>query len=256
LFKGGYFSANVACKGVLKLKFVKILFHRKNIKSLLWLLTIPILGIFYNVLNTAERGVRSLVTPVDQIIPFIEIFIIPYIIWYLYIVFAFCLLLVLYKRKYYEGIASYNIGLIICYLFYIFFQTTVQRPVLTEDNIFITLTKMIYNNDEPYNAFPSIHVYTTYLFMVLLWNVKMKRSLWITVQITGLLIILSTLFVKQHVILDVIASIIIVHIVSFVVRWISEKVTEIPSIKMHIIRKKVATNEVNRKKQSKMLMNE
>jgi len=239
------------------LRFVKLLLNKKNIKPLLWLLTIPVLGFFYNLLNTSERGVRSLMTPIDQVIPFIEIFIVPYIIWYLYIIFSFCLLFILYRRKYYEGIASYNIGLIICYLFYIFFQTTVQRPVLTDDNFFITLTKMIYSNDKPYNAFPSIHVYTTYLFMVLLWKVKMNRWLWLSVQITGLLIILSTLFVKQHVILDVVASIVIVHIVSFAVKWIAEKVTELPSVKVFALQqRKQRIKRLKKEKQAKVLMND
>lgn len=200
-------------------------FKELDKKPLIWLISIPLLGLVYQFLNNTAHGVRSLETPIDEKIPFIEYFIIPYVVWYGYIVISFYLLFIKSRRNFFEAIAGYNLGLIVCYLFYIFFQTTVSRPELTGDSIFIALTKLIYSMDKPYNAFPSIHVYTTYLFMVLLWKLDLKRWQNISMQVTGISIILSTVFVKQHVILDVIASIFLVHLIVFFIRLLSSRLS-------------------------------
>lgn len=195
----------------------------KRAKHMLILLTIPLLGFVYELLNSAKRGVRSLETGIDKIIPFVEVFIIPYIVWYFYVGLLFFAILFINKKRYYEAIIGYNIGVLICYTIYFFFQTTVKRPPLIEENVFTFLTQFIYSNDQPYNAFPSIHVLSTYLLMVVFWKVHLHKFVWYSIQIVGVLIILSTLFVKQHVILDVFASIVIVHFVLWMIRLFSNK---------------------------------
>lgn len=67
---------------------------------------------------------------------------------------------------------------------------------------------MIYSHDQPYNAFPSIHVLTTFAVMLGNINIKDKHPFHkMFVPVMGSLIIVSTLFVKQHFILDMISSV-------------------------------------------------
>jgi membrane-associated phospholipid phosphatase len=70
----------------------------------------------------------------------------------------------------------------------------------------------VYGIDHPYNSFPSIHVMSSYLLKRTLRNStwKNKWHKWI-VGCFSTSIILATLFIKQHVIMDVAAGIILVE---------------------------------------------
>ncbi len=178
--------------------------------QLLLLLSIPIVKIFYVLLNNPGRGAISLVTDIDRNIPFLKGFIVPYIGWYFFI-FAVLIYFCFKDRKmYHKSLIAINLGILVCYAVYIIFQTTVPRPVLTGDDIFTRLVAFIYSVDRPYNCFPSIHTLISSILIMAINKSKIKKSR-NTVIITGVAvcIILSTLFVKQHVTLDVVAAILL-----------------------------------------------
>lgn len=176
---------------------------------LIWMMSIPISNIFYRLLNNSSRGAYSLILDIDKKVPFIKEFILPYIIWYPFIFLALIYLRFKDKGIYYRTLISLNIGLISCYLIFYFFQTTVARPTLVGTDIFTDLVNIIYNHDRPYNCFPSVHVITTYIVMRGINIVSKKKLILLSSNIIGALIILSTQFVKQHVILDLIAAILL-----------------------------------------------
>ncbi|MEW8986589.1 MAG: phosphatase PAP2 family protein [Bacillus sp. (in: firmicutes)] len=180
---------------------------KRELPYLLFLLVMPILGLVYKILNDNPRDAVILSTQVDGMIPFLPVFIVPYIIWYAFI-FGY-LVYFWYKDTgvYLKTLTLIVVGELICFLIYFFFQTTVPRPKLVGDGILIDLVGMIYSHDQPYNAFPSIHVLTTFAIIlgsISIRNKHMVHSIFIPVM--GSLIILSTLFVKQHYILDMFAS--------------------------------------------------
>ncbi|WP_442602844.1 phosphatase PAP2 family protein [Paenibacillus sp. KN14-4R] len=142
-----------------------------------------------------------LVTLIDNRLPFVSAFIIPYVLWYPFIAIALVLIFFKDVKVYLNTLVALCIGLLVCYVFYYFFQTTVPRPQLVHSDWLTQLVKIIYEHDLPYNCFPSIHVLTSYL-MIKGARVLKARTRYI-VRIMGLLIIISTLFVKQHVIADV-----------------------------------------------------
>ncbi|WP_258207413.1 phosphatase PAP2 family protein [Paenibacillus radicibacter] len=171
------------------------------------MLFIPFLNIFYNLLNQHNGKVYTLITGLDQATPFIPAFIIPYVMWYPFIAIVLVLLFFKDVKVYFNTLFALCVGLIVCYVFYYFFQTTVPRPILVHSDWLTQMLKIIYANDMPYNCFPSIHVLTSYLM------VKGARVLKVVarniVRIIGILIILSTIFVKQHVIADIGMAIIV-----------------------------------------------
>jgi len=126
------------------------------------------------------------------------------------------------KEEYYRVLISMNIGLVFCYIIFYFYQTTVPRPTLTGNDIFTKLVNMIYSHDEPYNCFPSVHVLTTYVVMKGANVVIRNKFTIMAIDIIGSLIILSTQFVKQHVILDLIAGIVMVEVVYRIVVVVRE----------------------------------
>ncbi|TMU85929.1 phosphatase PAP2 family protein [Bacillus sp. BHET2] len=180
----------------------------KDLPYLLFFLVMPALGLIYKLLNTNSREAVILSTDIDGLIPFIPVFIVPYILWYAFILgylFYFW-----YKDIpiFLKTLSIIAIGELVCFVIYFYFQTTVPRPTLEGDGLFVNLVRMIYSHDQPYNAFPSIHVLTTFAIMLGNINIKDKHSFHsIFVPIMGSLIIISTLFIKQHFILDMVSSI-------------------------------------------------
>ena len=167
----------------------------------------PVLGLIYKILNNNPREAVILSTDIDDKIPFLPIFILPYIIWYAFILGY--LIYFWYKdtRVYLKTLTMIVIGELVCFVIYFFFQTTVPRPGLVGDGILIELVGMIYSHDQPFNAFPSIHVLTTFAIILGNINISNKHIIHsIFVPVMGSLIIISTLFVKQHYILDMFAS--------------------------------------------------
>jgi membrane-associated phospholipid phosphatase len=176
------------------------------------------LNIFYVTLNSSARGAKSLVTSLDNAIPFMKIFIIPYVIWYGFIFITMVYLCYKDKDSYYKTLASYIIGLIASYITFFFFQTTVPRPELSGSDMLTRMVFAIYNADQPYNCFPSIHVLTSFLMVkgIMASSARNKINAFV-IWSTAVMIIISTLFVKQHVILDVASGIMYAEVIFRVV---------------------------------------
>jgi hypothetical protein len=183
----------------------------KNAPYLLFLLVFPVLAVIYKVLNNRSNTAVDMTTSIDQVIPFLPIFIIPYILWYAYI---FCYLIYFcFKdtKVYLNTLMLIVISELACFVIYFFFQSTVPRPALAGDNIIIDFVTWIYTKDRPYNCFPSIHVLTTFAIMLASFHIKNKHFInKLSIHILGTLIIISTLFVRQHVVLDMIGSMFLV----------------------------------------------
>ncbi|MBC2579049.1 phosphatase PAP2 family protein [Clostridium sp. DJ247] len=183
---------------------------KKNIKSLGLMFIIPLVNILYMYLNNSLRGVHYLITNIDRKIPFIKIFAIPYLVWYPFIVITLVYFCFYYRKTYYKVIFSFVIGMLICYASFYFFQTGIQRPELYGNDFLTELIRFIYNTDKPYNCFPSIHVLTCYLVVKGVRDCNEKNSTdKAIITVTSMLIILSTQFIKQHVILDLIFAILL-----------------------------------------------
>jgi len=142
----------------------------------------------------------------DNKIPFIKYFVYPYIIWYI------TLFLVPYLYSKYD-IKLYNIylktlfiAITIVFVTYIFYPTTLIRdPVITTD-LSTFIINLIYKLDTPaINCLPSMHCLISFLHIFITPKVKkIKTILKVIIIVQSILVILSTVFIKQHVILDVI----------------------------------------------------
>lgn len=207
--------------------YIKKLFS-KRFAPLLAMLIFPVLGMIYAAVNRVDDKVWSLVTPFDQAVPFIKWFAVPYSVWIVYIYICVLFFFVKDVRTFYRAIATYTVCALLCYLVYSVFQTTVPRPALDGSDPLTRLVAYIYNRDRPFNCFPSIHCFSSYMVFRILASssFKTRRSLSL-VGIGSGLIILSTQFIKQHVVLDLIAGIALVELVLPVVvlaeRWIARE---------------------------------
>ena len=141
-------------------------------------------------------------TAIDDHIPFVEAFIIPYFMWFAYV--SLTLLFFMFSfdvEDYYKNFFFLATGMTVFLVISTLFPNMHQlRPaVMPRDNVFTHLVQFIYDSDTPTNLWPSIHVYNSIGTMIAVHHSKRftKRGI-IIMDIIGWLIILSTVFVKQQ----------------------------------------------------------
>ena len=151
-------------------------------------------------------------TAVDDMIPFCEVFIIPYLLWFAY-AFGFAFYMFLQDEKSYHEVAAFLvIGMTAFLAVSVFFPNILLlRPeTMPRNNIFTYMCERLYLIDTPTNVTPSIHVYNSLCVMIAVWktDAKLVRPKLVKVLMTvlGFLIILSTMFLKQHSFSDVIIA--------------------------------------------------
>ncbi|KRF44048.1 hypothetical protein ASG93_03825 [Paenibacillus sp. Soil787] len=202
------------------------------------LLLIPLVGLIYIHLNQADGVAYSLVTDLDRQIPFMKSFVIPYLSWYGFLLVGFLYLVYKDRSMYYKTLFQFIMGLLLCYGVYAIYQTTVPRPELTGSDWLLRMVQWVYRSDQPFNCFPSTHVLTSYLMMkaylkstAISWHYK------IMVSSMSLLIIVSTLLVKQHVLLDIVGAVLVSEGVVYVVE----------RFRIGLLKESVAVNTQQRK---------
>lgn len=160
----------------------------------------------------------------DASIPFLEVFIIPYYLWFPYVPIVIAYFFFTSKEEYYKCTAFLFIGMTICLITYSIYPNGVYfRPDLNSlgrDNILINLTKFIYKIDPGTNVCPSIHTYNSIgVWLALHKSEGMKKHVWIRRGsfLLSVSICLSTVFVKQHSIFDVYMAMLLAGIMYLIV---------------------------------------
>ncbi|MCR5093609.1 MAG: phosphatase PAP2 family protein [Lachnospiraceae bacterium] len=153
-------------------------------------------------------------TKLDDRIPFRESFVIPYYSWFFYVGFTLTFLLLLRRSQdYYRAIIFMGIGMTFFLIFSTFVPTmqTLRPETMPRDNIYTHLVDKMYRTDTPTNVFPSLHVFNSISCAIALLHAKaLEKHKWVragSVVLTAM-IILSTMFIKQHSVLDVTGGII------------------------------------------------
>jgi len=156
----------------------------------------------------------------DSYIPFISLFVYPYVIWYITL-FLFPYLFSKYDIKFYKiYIRTIVIALSMAFIIYVFFPTTIIRDQIISKDIATFIINLIYKIDTPaINCLPSAHCIISFTHIYIALFIKnMPKKIKIIIIIQSILVIFSTLFIKQHVILDVISAFIlslIIYLINF-----------------------------------------
>ncbi len=147
----------------------------------------------------------------DDYIPFVEYFIVPYLLWFFFIAIVLAYFFFTDKRGFYKLTAFLFTGMTVFLVICTIFPNGLDlRPdTFARDNIFVDLVKHLYQTDTPTNVLPSIHVFNSLGAMIAIARSKKLakyKGLRIALYAFALLIIMSTVFLKQHSIIDVIAA--------------------------------------------------
>lgn len=204
--------------------------HKKN-WYYLSLIYVAFHVISYFLLQTRDVEYHYVHSFLDDKIPFVEFFIIPYVLWFAYMAGGI-LFFVLTSKKEFIRLSMFTfVGLGICIMICFFYPTAIAfRPQSFErDNFLIRLTLWIYSTDKPVNAWPSMHCYGSLgINFAMLHSNFFKRKAFLNVSIKvlstvmALSICASTVLIKQHSILDFFAAVVlcaILYPLVYIVKW-------------------------------------
>ncbi len=144
--------------------------------------------------------------PLDQFIPFNEYFIVFYALWFPYFLGALAWFLFKNKELFLKLCFVMFTGMTICLLVYTIAPNAIDlRQEIVGDNMFCKIARLLRVVDTPSNVCPSIHVAST---VAVHWSVNrckdFKRPVLVKSAslIAAVGICLSTLFLKQHSVVD------------------------------------------------------
>lgn len=146
----------------------------------------------------------------DDLIPFCEVFIIPYVSWYVLIVVSL-LWFLLYDVQQFKNLQTYIIiTQIVAMTVYILWpnRQDLRPEVFPRDNILTRFIAFLYAFDTSTGVLPSLHA--AYSFGIAsAWLREKDASPWVKAGVVILVIIIciSVTFVKQHSAADVFAAI-------------------------------------------------
>lgn len=182
-------------------------------KHLWWLLFFPIYWLRYPLIENLNPAAQyhPICCPLDELIPFQEWFIIPYMLWMVSIV-ALSLYTLLYDvdsfKRYMKFLTvSMSISTVI---FLVYPSCQNLRPeVMPRQNLLSKCVEILYAADTNTNVFPSEHAIGSVAVWAAALHTKRLRSpgKMTAISILMLLICFSTVFLKQHSILDVAAAV-------------------------------------------------
>ena len=157
-------------------------------------------NLIYEVLNHGPSRI-FLRTPLDEALPVVPPFVVPYVSLTPLIAVSMLLFLLLRVRVFRSAAVAMIIAWLVSYAFYFFLQSYVDRPVPAGDDVFTSIIRSVYAGDQPYNDFPSLHTSLSTITAVHWWRVD--RRIGIPVAVWTALIVASTVLVKQHYVADV-----------------------------------------------------
>lgn len=150
----------------------------------------------------------------DQWIPFVPAFVVPYVLWFPLIAVVLILLCFSDRGDFIRTLMLLYVGMLTAMTLYLMFpHGQPLRPIITENDVFSRMVRYsIYANDTNTNCCPSIHVLNQMAIHIGLCKSKLFRSRkgWKTASLVAtILICASTCFIKQHSVLDVIAALLL-----------------------------------------------
>lgn len=158
----------------------------------------------------------------DDFIPFCELFVIPYFLW-----FAYVSVVVLYcffknKPEYFRTCAFLFTGMTVFLVISTLWPNGHHlRPyTMPRDNVFTQMVAHLYRVDTPTNLWPSIHVYNSIgAHLAVTHCSKLAENKVIRIGSFTLCasIILSTVFIKQHSVFDVLTAFVMAAVMYVVV---------------------------------------
>lgn len=149
--------------------------------------------------------------PLDDKIPFCEWFVIPYVLWYPFLIVTGFFLMFRDPVGYKRYMLFIAVGFYGACLVYVLFPNgqNLRPDPLPRENFLTAIIGWLYAHDTNTNVLPSIHVIGSMGACFALRNTPALRHHWIrpAAAVFAAAVTASTVFIKQHSVLDILAAI-------------------------------------------------
>ncbi len=141
-------------------------------------------------------------TGIDRAIPFV-----PWFIWLYLLYYPFCFtpIVLLNNRDTFRRIAAgFLMEFVLAFIVFLTFPVKMIRPEVTASSLSTKAVALLYSIDPGFNVFPSLHVANS-LFVALIFY-RYSKPVGILFMLIAVLISISTLYVKQHYLFDIVTG--------------------------------------------------
>ena len=185
------------------MKFIKKIIPDYSIFPLAAMLALNYLAYFGTRLFTEGMTHYDISTPLDRRIPYVSVFIVPYLLAFLQWIIGYICIGRQSKEYCYRVMYGEMISKVLVGIIFVAFPTIMVREAVTGNGLLDKVVAGLYSLDAPTNLFPSVHCLESYICMKFAIETKgLNRGFKIAMICMSILVFLSTLFVRQHVILD------------------------------------------------------
>ena len=177
---------------------------------------------FSHLEQTVTKDYKLIHTFMDDYIPFCELFVIPYFLWFGYVSVTVLYFLFKDKNDYYKTCTFLFTGMTIFLIISTLFPNghDLRLAQMPRDNVFTSMISGLWATDTATNLLPSIHVYNSlgaHFAIAKSSRFENKKGIRIGSLILCVSIILSTMLIKQHSVFDVFTAFIMAFIMYLVV---------------------------------------
>jgi membrane-associated phospholipid phosphatase len=175
-------------------------------KIWIFFLIIAYFALAYNILGYLPHYTSlEAATFIDKIMPLVPFFVIFYLIGFVFSVVP--LFITHEKKEFYWLAVNYFLILTVSFVMFILIPIEFKKDFALGTGFFSRLIELVQVVDSDFNNFPSLHVSLNLFTVLFVKDKNPKLGLWLLP--VPILIILSTMFVKQHLFIDVIGGIVI-----------------------------------------------
>ena len=182
------------------------------------------------VIGTIDRAWECKLPLIDDLIPLIPAFVVIYVFSYVFWIFGPVAVSLTKKEHFKNYIIGLSLAYLIGFLFFIFLPTYMDRvkeglmDLSSRPGFFYGLLATVYGadgSDLAFNLFPSYHcLISFYCYLGVRRQPEISKGFRVYSLVMALLISCSTVFTKQHYILDVVSGIAIAAICYVIVnKW-------------------------------------
>lgn len=189
---------------------MKKLFRKKP-----YSLIIPIAALLFSTLSFGLakllcfwRPHWNMALPWDASVPFLPWTVIIYLGSFVYWYLSFVLLSLQERDQADRFFCAHALTVILSFLCFVLLPTTLERPEITGGGLWNLMMRIVYWVDTPENLFPSLHCSTGWLCWI---GIRRRKDLPLWLKLLSLLLSLmvciSTLTTRQHVMADVVSGV-------------------------------------------------
>ena len=158
---------------------------------------------------TANAVHHSIPVPFENAIPCAPEWVTVYTATFIFWLLGLAVCMTRERELCFRMFTGIYIAELICAVFFVAMPTVIVRPVATGGVYYDRLLAQLYAADQPTNLFPSMHCMFAYMVFRGFMIAKLDKPVIIGSGLFAALVCASTVFVKQHFLLDTFAGIIL-----------------------------------------------